>query len=290
VVDEVHLMAIYAQQNLYPGINPHLNSRLQQTGGGWQSFHHYHLTHLADELNRTMPEAYYAKPEESLQIAAYDSDFRTTRADILVREDTTPRETQAISPSPAASPTMSFSMTVYDREELLAIVIYNNDDTPVTRIEFLLPANKYPGSHYQDYLIKRQHTLSTGLRLVEMDFLHERRPILAEIPSYKDRDTDAYPYHITVSDPRPGLTRVKVEVYGFGVFDRIPLVQIPLDGTDTTPLDFGKMYNHTFAQRPFFRLVNYTQEPVNFEAYTEADQKRIREQMKAITAQYSEGA
>jgi len=29
-------MPIRADRNMYPGINPHLNSALQQSGGGWQ--------------------------------------------------------------------------------------------------------------------------------------------------------------------------------------------------------------------------------------------------------------
>ncbi len=32
-------MSIQADTNLYPGINPHLNSRLQQHNGGWKGFH-----------------------------------------------------------------------------------------------------------------------------------------------------------------------------------------------------------------------------------------------------------
>jgi hypothetical protein len=60
---------------LYPGINPHLNSALQQHGGDWKSFHAFHLVHIAGVLNRIMPLNYSAKAEESLQISVYDAVF-----------------------------------------------------------------------------------------------------------------------------------------------------------------------------------------------------------------------
>jgi len=44
-------MPIHSDENLCPGINPHLNSALQQRNGGWKSFHAYHLIHMADQLN-----------------------------------------------------------------------------------------------------------------------------------------------------------------------------------------------------------------------------------------------
>jgi hypothetical protein len=74
--------------NRYPGINPHLNSALQQRGGGWRSFHAAYLIHLFDWLDEILPENYCVTPEESLQIGVYDSEFEdtdTTIADLLVR-------------------------------------------------------------------------------------------------------------------------------------------------------------------------------------------------------------
>jgi hypothetical protein len=39
-------MPIHSNHNLYPGVNAHLNSLLQQKNGRWQSFHGAHIEHL----------------------------------------------------------------------------------------------------------------------------------------------------------------------------------------------------------------------------------------------------
>ncbi len=46
---------MHARQNQYPGVNPHLNSALQQPGGGWKGFHSKHITHLAAYLDDVLP-------------------------------------------------------------------------------------------------------------------------------------------------------------------------------------------------------------------------------------------
>src|SRR5690606_31840147 len=112
-------------------------------------------------------------------------------------------------------------------EELNSIMIYHaKGGKPITRIELLSPANKPQGSHYGTYLVKRDETLRAGLRLIEMDYLHETRPILPGIPSYADGEQDAFPYHIIVSDPRPTFHEGKVNVYSFGVMDALPVIDI----------------------------------------------------------------
>jgi hypothetical protein len=157
----------------------------------------------------------------------------------------------------------------------------------VTRVELLSPANKPSGSHYDIYLAKRLQTLGSGLRIVEVDYLHERRPIIARIPSYVDRQPGAHPYNIIVNDPRPTFLEGQTQVYGFGVLDRPPIIAVPLAGDDRMVLDIQAIYNRTVESSRLFRLVlvDYAQEPVNFAAYTEADQARIRERMAAIAAE-----
>ena len=156
-------MGIFSERNLYPGVNPHLNSALQQPRGAWRSFHTYFLTYTAQWLNRNLPQGYFAQPEQSLQISIYDAD---------------------------------------DEDTPVAVLIYAGSK-PVTRIEMLSPANKPGGSHFRDYATARDRALDAGLRLVEIDLLHERPPITTEIPSYRLGEADAYPYSILVSDPRP---------------------------------------------------------------------------------------
>jgi len=153
----------------------------------------------------------------------------------------------------------------------------------VTRVELLSPANKPSGSHCSQYLVKRQETLEARLRLVEIDYLHETPPVLHIIPSYVERAPNSLPYTIIISDPRPTPQEGPTNVYGFGVDEPIPALEIPLDGKDTVRLDFGAVYKQTFKNMRVFRFIaDYRRDPDRMETYHSADQERIRQRMAAI--------
>src|SRR5438093_1416633 len=61
-------MRVLSNHNQYKGINAHLQSRLQETNGGWSSFHDQHIHEIARALNRILPPNYYASTEDSMQI------------------------------------------------------------------------------------------------------------------------------------------------------------------------------------------------------------------------------
>lgn len=295
-------MAIHSAKNLYPGINPHLNSALQKSGGGWTSFHSEYLTDIRKALDSILPDTYYVARETSLQIGTYDPimDFplarpALTRPDVAIfRRGSGDQQTPSTSALSSPTPTLTISVaeTIDDDEDIGAVVIYHLEANefpgkPVTRIELLSPANKPPGSHYKAYMQKRGETLYAGIRLIEIDYLHERHPILAQIQSYVTRRVAAFPYHIIVNDPRPSVDDGLTDVFSFGIFDLPPTIAIPLDNGDVVTIDFGAIYHETFESSRFFRevLVDYTQEPVNFTSYTEADQQAIQEHMAQIAAE-----
>lgn len=240
-------MAIRADRNLYPGVNPHLNSFLQQPNGGWKGFHNLFLAQIYAALEQRLPAAYYVANEQSLQIGIYDAEYVASLVIYRMVEGGFPGE-------------------------------------PVTRIELLSPANKAPGSDYALYLMKREETLYSGLRLVEIDLLHERRPILRAVPSYPDREANASPYSITINDPRPTFQQGMARIYTFGVLDPLPALDIPLDDDDTVTVDFGAAYHATVNNSRLFRsiLVDYEQLPAPFDAYAPDDQQRIREFMAKL--------
>lgn len=268
-------------KNPYPGINLHLNSTLQQRGGKWKSFHTTHLGQLFDTLDEILPESYYAIQEDSLQIATYDAQEETI-ADILILRDAQPI-TAAMPQPDTSTPTLTLTMPLDDEEETLSAILIYQDDTPVTRIELLSPANKPGGSHHYTYLDKRRDTLYGGLRLLEIDYLHERRPIIAGIPSYPNRHKAAYPFYILVNDPRS--ESVQTDVYGWHILDALPVINIPLEGQEAVRVDFGEIYRQTTDRRPFHRGLDYSQLPANFGAYTPEDQERIRAYMAEMAAE-----
>src|SRR5690606_10252748 len=111
--------------------------------------------------------------------------------------------------------------------------------------------------------------------------------IIRGITSYPDREAEAYPYSIIVTDPRPSFEEGQSKVYGFSVGDTIPVIEIPLADADVIVFDFGAVYNQFYANTRFFgETVDYEQLPVRFETYSPDDQQRIRAQMQAVSKIY----
>jgi hypothetical protein len=96
--------------------------------------------------------------------------------------------------------TLSILDTLSEPEQVTAVAVYCSRQSSgdlgelVTRIELLSPANKPPGSYFRQYLAKREETVLSGVNLVEIDYLHQRRSPLALIPDYTRREANSYPY------------------------------------------------------------------------------------------------
>jgi hypothetical protein len=285
------LMARFSDRNLYPGINAHLNSFLQQPDGGWETFHSSHISDIRTAIDFQLPPNYYAVQEKSLQIGAVGFDFGQTKRtvpDVSIYQS----QPSGAAGSPAEAdyvPTATLPLVLEDEDDYLsAVIIYefepgNLPGRPITRIELLSPSNKPPNRDARQYLSRRIVTLRGGINLVEIDYLHETRPVIRDIRSYADGDEGSYPYMILVSRPFPTPEQGHTDLYGFGVDDPLPDVSIPLVGDEAVALDFGSVYNRTIAQVRVFRmLADYDTEPVNFGHYRDADQSLIRQRLAQI--------
>jgi hypothetical protein len=284
-------MPLHFPDNRYPGVNTHLNSFLLQPDGGWESFHARHISDIVTTIDKLLPPNYYATTEKSLQISEIGLDAifqRRTRPDVSLYQ-TSP--TQQPSPSVEVAPTLSLPLEeIYTDEDdyLPSAVIYEVQDGKipgklVTRLEVLSPANKPFNDGYRQYLTKRVETLRSGIRLVEIDYVHEHLSPIAYLPRYRDQEANATPYMITVSDPTPVEGSPKLDVYAFGIEDTVPKAVVPLLGSDHILVDFNAVYQMTFSSlRLFSMLVDYEQLPVNVDRYSPADQQRIKALMDEI--------
>jgi len=291
-------MAIHLRENQYQGINAHLHSTLQQRGD-WSIFHGMHITHLSEALQAILPpdSGYIVVPEKSLQIIRDDffsgqAQMVRTIPDVGIYKASGGSNLISATPQVATpGATVAVIDTFTEIETVNAIVIYKTQaededifGKPITRIELLSPANKPPGSHYPQYISKRHDTLLSGLNLVEIDYLHERRAVLAILADYPQGEPKAYPYVILVSHPYPSLDEGTTDIYGFRVDDPIPTIAIPLAGNETIALDLGKVYNHTFISNFLYglRLVDYEKIPEGFDTYDEVDQDHIKARMENV--------
>lgn len=285
-------MALHFPDNRYPGVNAHLNSYLQQPVGLWSSFHATFVVVLARRLDQTLPPNYFAVPEQGLQITLQG-------AETLQQKGTYPnvgvlRQMEGVRSTAGAAVTAPIAeIPLMEVDELLPddetratrVSLYRSTaDAPqlVTAIELLSKANK-SGTYHPVYLSKRRNLLSSGVNLLEIDLLHETRPVIQRIPSYADDADGAFPHNIIVSRPTPDVQSGKMMWYAATVAQALPTIPLPLLAAESVACDLQGVYNSAFSDlRYFSQLVDYETLPVHFERYSEADQASIKSILDGI--------
>ncbi len=281
-------MPIHTKTNLYPGVNAHLNSYLQAELG-WHGFQNSYVNALLRALTEALPPGYFATNEQSLQIIRDGLPERTVPDATIYT--TKPDTTNPAVANPAPMMTVKVAQTLPEATYVPSVVIYAGDSVPgrpLVRFEMLSPANKPGGSHYDTYTNKRASTLHAGLRLVEIDLLHHQAPIAPVIPSYRDGQPNAKPYYIWVNDPRPDVEHGETFIYGVGVLDTLPTLELPLLSHDVARIDFNTLYGAAFTSSGMYALVtDYAADPPGLDAYTPSDRKHLADFLAQI--RYTKG-
>jgi len=274
--------------NLYAGIDAHVNSMLQTPGtpnqpAQWHSFHHDHITFLTAHLNSLIRPNYLARSEQSLQTRGFDSggdvEIFSPIPDVTVFKPTSgspSSHTATLTPTWRASLVETMALIPQPR----AVLIYQTLDQSkagrvVARIELLSPTNKPGGRHGQSYAVKRMSALETGIPLVEIDYLHET-PSLAPKSERYPIMKGSYPYTILVSDPRPDWGTGEIQAFSFRVSEPIALFPLPLDKDESIAVNLNGVYRQTLEAGAWTDSVDYTQPPERFETYSADDQVFIR--------------
>lgn len=301
---------VRSRVNQYRGVNAHLHSYWQGVGG-WSRFHTNHITDLMRVLRPLLlPLGYDADVEPSLQIRRLDDvePPQYPESDVTIY-DLQPGRTRQRQPVPQPGGATEVVLTIPEalqgdplsEKDYSAIKIYQmtpgklDRGTPVAWIELLSPSNKPGGRDAQEYFEKRLMIVDNGLVFVEMDYLHESAPTLKGIPNYRTRrgqttDEKARAYRLAVIDPRPDTQKGIIRVTEFDVDAPIPIINIPLVGTDTLPFDFGIPYRKTFEETLYGQqLVDYRELPPNMDRYSLADQARIANRMLAVLKARADG-
>ncbi len=303
-------MAVHSIKNQYMGINAHLHS-LWQAQGGWAEFHTRHIVHLADALKAVLlPMGYTAALEPSLQIRRIDSPQPSEypESDVSIYDLDPQRPRRPVTASPVGTMgELVFSITDTLLENKISEKTYTSigiyEVVPrraergeaVAWIELLSPSNKPGGRDVRDYFNKRIKIIESGLVFIELDYLHESAPTLRDLPDYhakKDHlsESAAHPYRILIVDPRPNIIEGVVRVKEFDVDEIIPRMNIALNGNDVLEFDFAAPYHKTLTDALYgLEWSDYSEFPVHFDHYREADQTRIANRMLSVIEAAIEG-
>lgn len=217
----------------FPGMNPFL-----EQDDVWEDFHGRFIPSAADFLEQQLGPNYVARIEVRLYIHELSAEQRRFlgRADVGI-SGTQTHDTLSSSTAVAEAP-MHLLLPAVDieRQKYLTILDRHNRRV-VTVIELLSPSNKTLGSDRDQYLAKRRKLLTSTTHFVEIDCRRGGvRPPHDDLPSCD--------YYVLVSrvEDRP-----RVGVWPLGLRDRLPVIPIPLAGSDPpVQLDLQFILNRVY--------------------------------------------
>jgi hypothetical protein len=141
------------------------------------------------------------------------------------------------------------------RQRRIVIYVQERPRLAVTGIELLSPGNKLPGAVAQQrYLEKRASALHGGLHWVEIDLLRggARPPMPVPVP-----ESAHYLTYVAQATPT-GWNHL---LYAWALRDPLPVLPVPLLGTDQAQLDIGHCFAVAYERIAADDEVNYAAEP-----------------------------
>lgn len=141
------------------------------------------------------------------------------------------------------------------RQRRIVIYVRTQPRMAVAGIELLSPSNKATGTiGHTRYLEKRASALHGGLHWVEIDLLRggQRPPLAVTLPQPAD-----YLAYITQATP----TGWRHLVYAWNLRQPLPVVPIPLLGSDRALLDLGACFRSAYERIAADDEADYTGRP-----------------------------
>lgn len=202
----------------FPGMNPYL-----EQADAWHDFHESFMPVVRDLLTAQLDPRYIVKIDEHIFIHDPGQLGRSLlgRGDVTVaRRHEEPAAAVAVESIPAPVQALLPAMDL-ERVSFLQILDRRHRQL-VTTIELLSPANKQPGPHREQYLLKREEIIGSTSHLVEIDLLRGGQSMPIE-------DAEPSDYRIMVSryEKRP-----QVDLWPLELADPLPIIPIPVKSPD----------------------------------------------------------
>ncbi len=252
----------------FPGMNPYLEAPVV-----WPSFHTRLLVAIADTLAPVLKPNYYIEVETRTYQDQEDSEEEDELLigipDAAVLAATTSKQSPDMPSEVTATLTqnrpqsITLPMPLMLKERYLEVREIGTD-TVITVIEVLSPKNKKRGQGRVAYERKRSRILGSLSHLIEIDLLRGHPPMtmLGQIqPTH-------YRIVVSRSEQRP-----QADLYGFNLWDPIPVVPLPLKPEEPEPMvDLQAITQGVCERAGYDERLDYRQ-PVPPPALSEADQQ-----------------
>jgi hypothetical protein len=140
----------------------------------WHAFHSAWATFLASDLNRRLPEGYFAEPNVQFGIEIDVATFEESPS-----EPTLPMERASGWTPPAPALTVPLALVT----DIVEVAVYSHEAGPTLAgaVELVSPANKDRAEHRDAFVAKCAAYVQEGIGLVIVDVVTHRRSNLHDL-------------------------------------------------------------------------------------------------------------
>jgi hypothetical protein len=227
----------------------------------WRDVHARLVIYACDALQGALPSRLRARVEETVLLETPQGlGDHPLFPDVRVVEYTSKRLLEARPKAGAAveAPLLVEVEPEPVTETFLEIIDRGSGNRIVTVIEFLSPSNKSPGPNRDQYLRKQREVCASDANLVEIDLNRFGTHTLA-FPLGHVKPQGRTPYMVCI---RRAARRGKAEVYPMPLWERLPVVQIPLRPDDTdVPLDLQALVEQCYRNGAYEGTLDYAADP-----------------------------
>ncbi len=201
----------------FPGMDPWLEHPVE-----WPGIHDPLITHMADELNRTLAPRYFARSAHRTVLEIPEWGIKPDVA-VLARAKRVREGTRSYV---AGDPPVTVAVEPIEVEEtFIEVRAAQLGRKVIAVIEILSRSNKRPGSDSRKkYLKKQAEVLASNIHLVEIDLLRWGAHTVA-VPEERLEELDEHDYRVVV---RRADRRSCADIYPVHLRERLPRISVPL--------------------------------------------------------------
>jgi len=240
--------------------------------GIWADFHDALAGEIRGELNRVLPEAYYARLEirEEVGIVEEEDGSRWVVPGVTVvrsPRDTVPaaQRTALAEPRTEVSQAAEFAVTREPvRHQFVEIRDPSRGHHLVTLIEIVSPSNKLPGPDRRAYLRKQNEVLESDANLIQLDLLRSGERLLPTLElEWQVEQLHPRPQYLFLLSRawRREEASTVYEIFPFTLRDVIPCIPVPLrQEAPEVGLDLQWVFSRAYDRGPYRRgAIDYSQ-------------------------------
>jgi hypothetical protein len=239
----------------FPGMDPFIESQK------WEDFHSSYMSGIRDAIVVSVRPKYVVEVERRIYLESRDPTIpiQAFVADVAViessRQDHFPKTGQngdvGVITETIVEPKICTIPYPEEHRESFLTIRRGSQSEVVTVIELLSPTNKRNGTiGRQQYCDKSSDLLRTNTHFVELDLLRCGERTIVSNPPMGD-------YFAIVSRAQ---RRPSVEVYGWPLAHRLPIIPIPLAGSDPdVRLDLQAVFDLVYNRAGYDYALDYQQ-------------------------------